>query len=269
VTLNRIDVDDPLDPRLADYVGLTDAQLRRRHEGTQGVFVAEGRLVVERLLRSSWPVRSVLVRPERLADLEPALAGCPAPVYVASREVMRGVAGYDVHRGVLAIGERREPHDAFDLLRASVRVALFEGITDHENLGVLFRNAAALGIDGVLLDPTCADPLYRRAVRVSMGEVLHVPFARLPDFPRELLHLQQLGFTLIALTPHRESTAIDDIDPLAVERAVIALGNEARGLSAATLNAASVWARIPMARGVDSLNVAAAAAIAFHRFGIR
>jgi len=267
--VNLIEVDDPADTRVGDYVGLTDAELRRRYEGTHGVFVAEGRLVIERLLRSSWPVRSVLALEDRVGDLDEALRGRDVPVYVASRAVLAAVAGYDVHRGLLAIGERRPALDPAELLRASVRVALLEGITDQENLGVLFRNAAALGIDAVLLDDTCADPLYRRTVRVSMGEVLQVPFARCPEYPRELLLMQQLGFQLLALTPHHESTPIDAIDPVQLDRVVIALGNEAQGLSADVLNVASRWVGIPMARGVDSLNVAAAAAIAFHRFGIR
>jgi len=265
-----VPVDDPADPRIADYVGLRDADLRRRaverHDETpHGTLIAEGIGVIRRLLTSSYPVRSLLLTELRLAALEPDLAGVDAPVFLAERDVIRATVGFDLHRGAVAAASRLPLPSAGDVLATARTVAVLEGLNDHENLGAVARSAAALGVDGLLLDPTCADPLYRRAVRVSMGEILHLPFTRLAPWPAGLAEVRAAGFRLVALTPDRAATPIGEVPgdgPLA-----LLLGAEGPGLSPAALAAADERVRIPLRADVDSLNVGHAAAIAFHRFG--
>jgi tRNA G18 (ribose-2'-O)-methylase SpoU len=260
-----VPVDDPADPRLADYVGLSDAALRQR-EAADGVFIAEGELVIRALLRSPYPVRSVLVTPARHRRLAADLAASDAPVYIAAPRVMNAVVGFDIHRGAVAAGARLVPSTPDAVIAGARRLVVLEGLNDHENLGALFRNAAGLGMDGVLLSPTCADPLYRRSVRVSLGHVLRVPFARLGDWPDGLATLHRRGWQLVALTPRPEAEPVDVLDGLPGPVALI-LGAEGPGLSEAALAAADRRVRIPLAAGVDSLNVSTAAAIAFHRLG--
>ena len=265
--LNPIFVDDPDDPRLAGYRDLTDAARRRAVEAELGVFVVEGALAVRRLVGSRWPLLSVLLLPERvesLADVVDAAASRDAPVYVARPEVFDRIAGYRVHRGVLALAARQGEPDPADLLAATDTVVVVEGVNDHENLGALFRNAAALGAGAVLLDPTCCDPLYRRSVRVSVGHVLDVPFARLVPWPEALGCCTDAGFAVVALSPSADAT-LDRVAAGRPERVALLVGAEGPGLTPGALAAASVTARIPMAPGVDSLNVATAAAIALHR----
>lgn len=264
-------VDDPADPRVADYIGLKDAELRRRREvpadpdGQQpGLFIAEGAIVLRRLLVSPYRLRSVLLTAKRYAPLAGELAGVAAPVYVASQKVMNAVAGFDIHRGVLAAADRRPLPDVASLLAASRRLAVLEDLVDHENLGVIFRNAAALGVDAILLSPACADPLYRRSVRVSMGHVLGVPYAVVDPWPDGLAQVGEAGFLLVALTPDAAARDIRDLDLGGHDRVAMVLGAEGPGLSPAGLGVAGVRARIAMRPGVDSLNVASAAAIAFH-----
>jgi tRNA G18 (ribose-2'-O)-methylase SpoU len=259
-----IPVDDPADPRLADYLGLTDAQLRRRREGGAGMFIAEGDLVIRQLVRSPYPVRSVLVTPARYRRLADDLEGVEAPVYVASPAVINAVAGFDLHRGAVAAAGRLPLEDPGILAAGARRLAVLEGLNDHENLGALFRNAAALGIDAVLLSPTCADPLYRRSVRVSLGHVLRVRFGRLATWPGDLDILRATGWEVVAVTPHPQAEPVSALGT-ATGRVALVLGAEGTGLSDAVLATADRWVRIPMAPGVDSLNVAAAGAIAFHR----
>ena len=260
-------ITDPGDARLGDYVGLTDAVLRRRTEeggGGHGLFIAEGELVIRELLRSPYPVRSVLVTPGLHDRLAAELATLGAPVYVTARSVMGSVTGFNIHRGALASAERLGLPEPGALIAGARRIVVLEGLNDHENLGALFRNAAALGIDAVLLDPTCADPLYRRSVRVSLGHVLRLPFARLAPWPQAIGMLREAGFEIVALTPRATAEPVSVLDgqrrPLA-----FLVGAEGPGLSEAALAAATRWVRVPMAPGVDSLNVATAAAVAFHR----
>jgi tRNA G18 (ribose-2'-O)-methylase SpoU len=257
-----VTIDDPGDPRVADFVGLTDADLRRRHG--QGVFITEGLLAIERLVASPYPVRAVLVTPNRL-DRVPATA---APVYVATQDVMNQVAGFDIHRGALASADRLPLPDPPNLLAQARLVVALEGITDTENMGGLFRNAAAFGVDAVVLSDDCCDPLYRRSVRVSLGHVLHVPFARTWTASVDPVALADLGFCTVALTP---DPAAEDIAHVVTDRpgrVAVLLGAEGGGLRPETLAAADRRVRIPMAPGVDSLNVATAAAIAFHRLSL-
>jgi tRNA G18 (ribose-2'-O)-methylase SpoU len=272
-----IPVSDARDPRLADYVGLRDPARRVRVEREDGFFVGEGELVVRRMVERrahGLVLRSVLVTPRRhdalasvLDDLDsPAVPGEPVrpiPVYVAPDEVLRAVAGFDLHRGAVAAANRPAPVDAASVLGdASARVVLaLERVNDHENLGSLFRSAAALGSGAVLLDDECSDPLYRRCVRVSMGLVLTVPWAIVPTLSGQVDELRAHGCTVAALTPSGD-TSLDELARMALPKVALLLGAEGPGLRAETLAAADVRVRIPMAGSVDSLNVAVAAAIA-------
>ena len=262
-----VPVDDPADGRLADYVGLTDPDLRRRREqpgrGDGGFFIAEGLVVIRHLLRSPYRVRSLLLTPRRLGVLAGDLEGVGAPVYVGTQEVVDAVSGFHLHRGALASAHRRPLPDAAGLAAGARRVVVTEGVGDHENLGALFRNAAAFGAGAVVLDPASADPLYRRAIRVSMGHVLRVPFARARRWPGVLADLRGLGFEVIALTPGPDAEDLATVAPRA--RQALVVGAEGGGLSAAAVAAADRRVRIPMAPGVDSLNVATAAAVALYR----
>ena len=259
--MQLIAVDSADDPRLADFRDLTDADVR---PDRRGIVIAEGVNVVQRLAGSPYPMRAVLGVASRLAELAPALATVDVPAYAVDKWVLSNVAGFRVTRGVLAsasrvpVGGTAEPAH---LLAGARRIAVLESLNDFENLGAIFRNAAAFGLDAVLLDPRCADPLYRRSVRVSMGHVLQVPFAVLPGaWPASLSLLR--GFELLALTPATEAAPLRSIDPVPPRWAVL-LGAEGPGLSAGALAAADRLVRIPMSGGVDSLNVATAAAVAF------
>ena len=253
-----IAIDDADDSRLSDYVGLTDPDLRRRVEPDGGFFVAESPHVVEALLRSSRRVRSVLVTPTQRDAMAGVLDGADVTVYVARPEVLRKVVGFDLHRGAVAAGDRWPLPTVASVLAGARSVAVVERMTDHENLGGLFRNAAAFGVDAVLLDEETADPLYRRCVRVSIGHVLTVPWTRLAS----LDELRDHGLTLLALTPAADAEAIGEVEWPA--RHALLFGSEGPGLSDAWLAAADRRVRIPMRSGVDSLNVAAAAAVAFY-----
>jgi len=258
-----IRIQDPEDPRLADYAALTDAALRKRYEHAHGVLIAEGPTPVRALVTSSYPVRSLLVAERRLGSLSDVLARSSAPAYVVTQEVLEAVVRFRLHQGVLACGGRRPPSAIDELLAPAHTVAVLEGLNDHENLGTLFRSARALGIDAVVLGPGCADPLYRRSVRVSMGHVLHVPYARVDGELGPLGALHAAGFTTLALTPDPSARPIETYQRRPGERVAILLGAEGPGLSQATLDRAQHRLRIPMAHEVDSINVAAAGAVAF------
>ncbi len=256
-----VPIDDPGDPRLDDFRDLTRADRRPDRPGGRGLVIAEGAVVVRRLLGSAYPVRSLLGVQRRFDELAGDLAACPAPFYVTSAESMAEVVGFHLNRGVLAVADRARFAPAAELLTAARVVAVLEGVGDHENLGALFRNAAALGVDAVLLGEGCSDPLYRRSVRVSMGTVLMMPFAVAPGPIDQLVNLlRSNGFRTAALSPAGEVTLAGA--RLTAPVAVL-LGAEGPGLSAAALAAADLRVRIPMSRGVDSLNVATAAAITF------
>ena len=258
-----VEVEQPDDPRVADYVGLTDAARRMKAEPAAGFFIAEGEQVVRRAAGAGYPPRSVLVSPQRLADLPDAVAALPCPVLVASYDVLHAVTGFHVHRGVLASFGRLPLRGPEEVLSTARRVVVLEGLNNHTNLGAVFRCAAGLGMDAVLLTRTCADPLYRRSVRVSMGEVFAVPYAFLDDWPGALPDLAARGFRVLALTPAADAVDLADVDPRAHPRTAVLLGAEGPGLTAAAQRTARVRARIPMRAGVDSLGVAAAAAVAF------
>jgi tRNA G18 (ribose-2'-O)-methylase SpoU len=253
------------DPRLADYAELTDARLRKRYEHQHGVLIAEGPNPVRALMGSPYPVRSILLAEERLEAMRDVVDGLDASVavYLVTRELLYEVVRFKLHQGVIACADRRPPVDPDTVVDAARRLVLLEGLNDHENLGTLFRSARGLAVDGVLLGPGCADPLYRRSVRVSMGHVLHVPHARVDDVPGTITRLHAVGVTTLALTPAAEAIDLRDLVLPADARTAVLLGAEGPGLTAAALDAADHLVRIPMHGGVDSLNVATAAAIAF------
>jgi tRNA G18 (ribose-2'-O)-methylase SpoU len=246
---------------------LTDVARRSRAEPAAGIFIAEGDLVIRRALAAGCRLRSVLLAPQRWEALRPDLEGLPAPVLLAGPAVLTAVTGFVVHRGALASFHRPPARTAADVVAGAHSLAVLEGMNNPTNLGSVFRTAAALGVGGVLLDPRCYDPLYRRAVRVSMGAVLQVPWARLEPWPQSLDWLAAHGFTRIALTPDPAATALDAVDAVAVGRVALLLGAEGPGLTAAARARADLSVRIPMADGADSLNVGAAAAVAFYALG--
>jgi tRNA G18 (ribose-2'-O)-methylase SpoU len=265
-----VEITDGDDRRLDLYRHLTDTGARRSVEAEQGVFVVEGVTAIERLLRSSCQVRSLLLLAPQARRLAEALGGRDVPVYIGSRELLATTAGFDVHRGALAIADRPALPPVAEVLRGARLLAVLEGLTDNENLGAIARSARALGVDALLLDPTCADPLYRRAVRVSMGEILFLRWARVSPWPDGLALLQQAGITLVALTPAPDAVPIDELVAAAASTPLaLLLGTEGPGLSDAALAACDVRVRIPLRDGVDSLNVGHSAAIAFHLLGRR
>ena len=261
--MNVIYVDDPGDSRLEDFRAVSDPELARTRE----LFIAEGRLVVERLLKSrAFETRAVLVTPSAMKTLEEALAGRPGvPVYIAPKHVMDGVAGFNFHRGCLAAGARPPRAEWRACTAGARRAVVLERVGDADNVGAIFRSAAAFGADTVLLGPSCADPLYRKAIRTSMGAVLSLPFADAAPWPAALNDLATDGWALAALTPAHDAMLLHDFSsatrPL---RVAIVLGHEGDGLTDSALAACEYHVRIPMRASVDSLNVATAAAIALY-----
>ena len=266
--LRIVEVDSPDDPRLADYVRLTDAGLRTHLEAERGLFIAEGTKVITRAVSAGYPVRSMLLGRSRLGDLE-SLGEVEAPVYVVPDEVAERLTGYRVHRGALAALARRPLPEVGGLIAGARRIVVLEDLVDHANVGAIFRCAAALGVDAVVLSPRCADPLYRRSVKVSMGAVFAIPYARMSDWFDGLAELKSAGFRVLALTPDDGATPIAAALKRAGDQVALVLGTEGDGLSPRWLHEADEAVRIPMNRaaraaGVDSLNVVAAAAIACH-----
>jgi tRNA G18 (ribose-2'-O)-methylase SpoU len=264
-----VEVDDADDPRLADYRSLTDVALRTRIEPPHGLFIAEGALVIERALAAGYLLRSSLMSPQWLDRTAASLRTSDAPVYLGSEALLHSVTGFHVHRGALAAVHRRPLREFAELLTSCRRLVVIEDIVNHTNLGAIFRAAAALGMDGVVLSPESADPLYRRSVRVSMGAVFGVPYARAPDWPAAIAELQSHGFRVLALTPAVDAVALDRLDYDAESPVAVLLGTEGEGLSARAAALADERVRIPMMAGIDSLNVASAAAVAFWVVGER
>jgi len=256
-------LDDQSDDLLADYRNIPDPVLVAQ----RGLFVAEGRLVVTRLLtRSPFTARSALVTETALAAMRDVFERRPQlPVFVVPQQVMNGITGFNIHRGCLAIGERPAPRDWRALAAGARHVAVLEQIGDADNIGSVFRNSAAFGVDAVLLGPSCADPLYRKAIKTSMGSALSIPFAHVEPWPAALHELRAGGWHVIAMTPDPAAAPLREIaDATQGHRCAVVLGHEGDGLSAPALDACAHRARIPMAAGVDSLNIATAAALAFY-----
>jgi tRNA G18 (ribose-2'-O)-methylase SpoU len=256
-------VGDPDDSRLVDYRHLMDADVR---PDRRGIVIAEGVNVVERLARSDYRIRSVVGVPDKLAALDSVLELIDAPVYCTDKWTLSDVVGFRVTRGVLAAADRPPPRTPEQVISVGSRFVVLESINDFENLGSIFRNAAAFGLDGVLLDARCADPLYRRSVRVSMGHVFGIPWAVLPDpWPNNLRRLAAADVSVLAMTPRPQARPLNEVagSLAAGGRWAVLLGAEGPGLSDAAIAAADELVRIPMADGVDSLNVATAGAVAF------
>ena len=258
-------IDDASDERLVDYRELRDASRRRQMEGDE-FFIAEGPTAIERLLTSGHRVRSLLVSQQKYDRMASLLDRTEAPVYVVESSLLHDIVGFDLHRGAIAAADRRAQPTLDELLGTAQRIAVLEGLNDPENLGAVARSARALGIDALVLDPTCIDPYTRRTVRVSMGEILHLPSTRIgpgnwPEAAFDLLHAAQ--FETWAMTPAADASDLWQTDLPA--RLAVVLGAEGPGLARRTLVAASRRVRIPIRPDVDSLNVAAAAAVTFAR----
>jgi tRNA G18 (ribose-2'-O)-methylase SpoU len=252
------------DPRAVDYAGLSDAALRQVADPANGRYIAEGSKVLRRALAAGHAPRSFFMAPKWLESLRDVFAAHPdVPIFVGSDAVLESVTGFHLHRGALAAIDRPDPLELDHVLSGAKRVAILEDIVDHTNLGAIFRSAAALGIDAVLITPRCADPLYRRSIRVSMGAVFQVPWARLESWPDDLRAVAAAGFEIAAMELTSHAQGIDDVAAGNSERLALVLGTEGAGVSEAVLELADLHVMIPMRPGVDSLNVAAASAVAF------
>ena len=256
-----VEITDPADPRLADYRDLRDVQLRKALETSHGLFLAEGEKVVRRAVEGGFTPRSFLMAPRWLEGLSDVLGSTDAPCYVMPEALAEEVTGFHVHRGALASLERRPLPDLERVLSDARSVLVLEDIVDHTNVGAIFRSGAALGFDAVLLAPRCADPLYRRSIKVAMGAVFSMPWTRLPDWYDALPTLTSSGFTTVALTLAEDATPVEDA-VAGLDRVALVLGSEGHGLSARWEQSADRRAIIPMREGIDSLNVAAATAVA-------
>ncbi|MDT0203591.1 RNA methyltransferase [Nocardioides sp. AE5] len=254
-------ITDPADPRLADYRDLRDVQLRKHLEATHGLFLAEGEKVIRRAVAGGFTPRSFLMAPRWVETLSDVLATSDAPCYVVAEQLAEQVTGFHVHRGALASLER-QPLPALDTVLAGARsILVLEDIVDHTNVGAIFRSGAALDFDAVLLSPRCADPFYRRAIKVAMGAVFTMPWTRLPDWYDALPQLTSRGFTTVAMTLSADATELEEA-VAGQEKVALVLGSEGHGLSSRWEQAADRRAIIPMREGIDSLNVAAASAVA-------
>lgn len=262
-------VEDPDDPRLEDYRALTDVALRRRVEPARGLFMAESAEVISRAIDANLEPYSLLMAPKWVNVLDHLLDRLDpsVPVYVGAAPVLRAITGFHVHRGAIAAMRRPEPLPLDTVTAGARRLAVVEDVVDHTNLGAIFRSAAGLGVDGVLLTPRCADPLYRRSVRVSMGSVFQVRWTRIAPWPDALDQLKGDGWHVAALALDRSAVSLDDFVACLPERLALMVGTEGDGLTAHALELADTVIRIPMSGGVDSLNVAAAAAVGF--WGVR
>ena len=259
------DAADLEDPALDDYLRMTDVRLRSRVEVERGLFMAESYEVISRAMDAGMAPRSFLMSEKWLAKFAPLYERFPeVPVYVGAESLLEKLTGFHLHRGALAAMQRPQLPEVTELLRGARTVAVLEDIVDHTNVGAMFRSAAALGVDAVLVTPHCADPLYRRSIRVSMGTVFQVPWTRLEAWPAAgvgLLH--EAGFDVLALALSEGASALDVVDLGPERKVALVLGAEGHGLKPATLRAVDEHVVIPMAGGVDSLNVAAASAVVF------
>jgi tRNA G18 (ribose-2'-O)-methylase SpoU len=261
VRLENLDTDE-----LRDYRDLTDVVLRRLSEPAGGLYIAESTKVIERALAAGHRPRSVLTIEKYLPDIEQLLADQDAdlPVYVGSAELLETLTGFNLHRGALASMHRPELMSVEEIVRGASRIIVLEDIVDHTNVGAIFRSVAGLGADAVLVTPRCADPLYRRSVRVSMGTVLQIPWTRLPDWPEGATILRDQGFSLAALALSPDAVTLDEYAVNPPAKIALVVGTEGDGLSRAALAAADSVVTIPMMHGVDSLNVASASAVALY-----
>ncbi|GAB3162027.1 RNA methyltransferase [Myceligenerans halotolerans] len=270
ITPDVVHLDDPADERLADYTRLTDVALRSKHEPAKGLYIAESTQVIHRALEAGHRPRSFLMAPKWLGTMADALAVCPGvPVYVAEEPVLREITGFHLHRGALASMHRPPLAPAAEVLAAARggegarRVAVLEDLVDHTNVGAIYRSVAALGVDAVLVTPRCADPLYRRSVRVSMGTVFQVPWTRLESWPGDIEVLRGAGFHVAGMTLGAGAITLDELVAQDHRKLALVFGTEGHGMRPETDRLLDARVTIPMMGGVDSLNVAAASAVAF------
>jgi len=256
-----VEIETADDPRLADYRDLRDVQLRQQVEAEHGLFLAEGEKVVRRAVEAGFAPRSFLMAPRWLEGLDDVLSRFDVPVYVVPESLAEAVTGFHVHRGALASLHRPPLPPVAEVVEGARSILVLEDVVDHTNVGAIFRSGAALGFDAVLVAPRCADPLYRRSIKVAMGAVFTMPWTRLPDWYDALPSLSSAGFTTVALTLAEDAVPIDQA-VAGVDRLALVLGSEGHGLSPRWEQAADRRATIPMAAGIDSLNVAAATAVA-------
>ena len=271
-----IHVEDLQDPALDCFARLTESQLRSRREPEKGIFIAESPKVIRLALNAGLEPTAFLMEPRHLEGQGAELiARCPdIPVYTAEREILCQLTGYELTRGILCAMRRPVPKTVEEVTQGARRVAILEGVVDTTNVGAIFRSAAALNVDAVLLTPTCADPLLRRAVRVSMGTVFLVPWAYIGQTPEDwpekgIRQMKELGFRLAAMALTDQSVSLDDFVLGESEKLALVLGTEGDGLASGTIARCDDTVRIPMGHGVDSLNVAAAAAVAFWETRVR
>ncbi len=260
-------ITDPTDERLRDFVGLTDVKLRRVLEPAGGLYLAESEKVIRRALAVGHRPRALLMGERWLADLADVVEDVEAdgvPVYTGTSEVIEGITGYNLHRGALASMHRPELPSLAEVLDGARRVAVLEDLVDHTNVGAVFRSAAAMGVDAVLVTPRCADPLYRRAIRVSMGTVFQVPWTRIDPWPQGIGLLQEAGHVVVGMTLADDAITLDELAAREDPRMTLVFGTEGHGLSTRADRRLDLRVRIPMAGGVDSLNVAASSAVAFY-----
>ena len=257
-----IRISDLLDPALRDYRDLTDVALRRVIEPEEGLYLAESTKVIARAIAAGHRPRSLLVLEKWLDELAPILDGLDVPIYVGASETLESITGFTMHRGALASMARPALRPVSEVIADATRVVVIEDVVDHTNIGAIFRTVAGLGADAVLVTPRCADPLYRRSVRVSMGAVFQVPWTRIPDWPEGADLLHQSGFTIAALALDDGAVEIAEFARNRPRRIALLLGTEGDGLSRNALRAADLTVTIPMSGGIDSLNVAAAGAVA-------
>ena len=261
-----VTITDPDDERVGEYTHLTDVALRRVREPAEGLYIAESTRVIRRAMGAGHRPRSFLMAERWLpdcADLLTSPLAAGTDVFVATEEILRSLTGFHLHRGALASMHRPVLPEVDAVLRGARRVAVLEDVVDHTNVGAVFRSAAALGVDAVLVSPRCADPLYRRSVRVSMGTVFQVPWTRLEPWPAGLDLLRSNGFVVASLSLAEGAVSLDDLAADPPDKLALVLGTEGDGLSAAAVRGSDLTVRIPMSGGVDSLNVAAASAVAF------
>ena len=273
---NIIEITDFAAPELDAYARLTEAQLRNRLEPEKGIFIAESPKVIERALNAGYePVSMLMERRHIENQAADIISRCKdIPVYTADRDLLAGLTGFELTRGILCAMRRPKLPEVELLCAKARRIAVLEGIVDPTNIGAIFRSAAALNMDAVLVTPTCCDPLYRRAARVSMGTVFQVPWTRIGEEPADwpqpgISRLQALGFKTAAMALSNDSVTIEDEKLMAEDKLAIVLGTEGDGLSASTIADCDYTVKIPMAHGVDSLNVAAASAVAFWQLRVR
>lgn len=266
--MNLIEIDSLSHPGVGIFASVTDAQMRNRLEPQKGVFIAESPKVILTAIGAGWEPLSLLCEKKHIeGDAREIISRCgDIPVYTGERALLAAITGYTLTRGVLCAMRRKPLPSLETVCRGARRIAVIDGVSDTTNIGAIFRSAAALGVDGIILSPTSCDPLNRRAVRVSMGSVFLVPWT-FDDNPVD--HLKELGFTTVALALSDDSVPIDDPELVRTDRMAMVLGTEGDGLSAEVISRTDIVARIPMSHGVDSLNVAAAAAVAFWQLRCR